>query len=79
MDMAANRVQIVLDEDLVRRAREHAPTGASDDELIADAVAEWLAFAALEAPPLAALAPRQADDVAISEVRAHRASRDAAA
>ena len=48
--MAANRVQIELDEELVLRAQ--APTSTtdvSDNELIADAVAEWLAFATLEA------------------------------
>jgi hypothetical protein len=51
--MAANRVQIELDE--------------------------WLAFATLKASPVPALAPDEADDLAVSEMRAHRASRDSAA
>jgi hypothetical protein len=78
--MAANRVQIELDEELVLRARAQASTtDVSDNELIADAVAEWLAFATLEASPVPGLAPGEADRLAVGEVRAHRASRDSAA
>jgi predicted transcriptional regulator len=78
--MAANRVQIELDEELVLRARAQASTtDVSDSKLIADAVAEWLAFAALEAPPAPGLASDEADELAVSEVRAHRASRGNAA
>jgi hypothetical protein len=78
--MAANRVQIELDEELVLRARARASTtDVSDSDLIADAVAEWLAFATLKASPVPALAPDEADELAVGEVRAHRASRDSAA
>jgi hypothetical protein len=78
--MAANRVQIELDEELVLRARARASTtDVSDDEVIADAVAEWLAFATLGASPLPGLAPDEADKLAVGEVRAHRASHDSAA
>jgi hypothetical protein len=76
--MAANRVQIELDEALVLRARARASTtDVSDNQLIADVVAEWLAFATHEASPVPGLAPDEADKLAIGDVRAHRASRDA--
>jgi hypothetical protein len=76
--MAANRVQIELDEELVLHARAQASTtDVSDNELIADAVAEWLAFATLNASPVPGLVPDEADKLAVSEVRAHRTSRDA--
>jgi predicted transcriptional regulator len=78
--MAANRVQIELDEELVLRARARASTtDVSDHEVIADAVAEWLAFATLQASPVPGLAPAEADKLAVAEVRAHRASHDSAA
>lgn len=78
--MAANRVQIELDEELVLRARARASTtDLSDSDLIADAVAEWLAFATLSASPVPGLAPDAADELAVGEVRAHRASHDSAA
>jgi hypothetical protein len=78
--MGANRVQIELDEELVLRARERASTAdLSDSDLIADAVAEWLAFATLKASPVPGLAPDAADELAVGEVRAHRVSHDSAA
>ena len=78
--MAANRVQIELDEKPCSRARARASTtDVSDSDLIADAVAEWLAFATLKTSPVPALAPDEADELAVGEVRAHRVSRDSAA
>ncbi|WP_327465353.1 hypothetical protein [Baekduia sp.] len=73
-------MQIELDEELVLRARAQASTtDVSDSKLIADAVAEWLAFAALEASSVPGLTADEADALAVSEVRAHRASRGNAA
>lgn len=78
--MATNRVNIELDEELVRRAREQSSTGAaSDSDLIAAAVTEWLAFATLDRSSPPKLDDDSADELAVAEVRAHRASRSSGA
>ena len=59
--------------------RERRRPMSATATLIADAVAEWLAFATLKTSPVPALAPDEADELAVGEVRAHRVSRDSAA
>lgn len=79
--MASRKVQIELDEELIRRARDHvARDVGSDSEVIADAVTAFLGFAALdEAHAQGGLPEDEADRVAVEEVRAFRADRGRAA
>jgi hypothetical protein len=73
--MAVNKVNVELDEELVRRARDRASApDATDSEVIAQAVAESLGFAAMrEAQEASGLPHDEADALAVEEVRAHRA------
>jgi predicted transcriptional regulator len=75
--MAVNKVKVELDEELVQRARDRAAApDATDSEVIAEAVAESLGFAAMrEAQNAGGLPQDEADALAVEEVRAHRADR----
>ena len=79
--MATHKVRIELDEDLVSRARTRvAGRERPDDEVIADAVAAFVGFAALdEAHAQGGLSEDEANRLAVAEVRAHRARRGRAA
>lgn len=78
--MATRKVTIELDEGLLQRARDHAGGDASDDEVVARAVAAFAGVAALaDAQARGGLPDAEADELAVQEVRAYRASRDAAA
>lgn len=81
LHVATRKIHIELDEDLVSRARGRiAGRERPDDEVIADAVTAFLGFAALdEAHAQGTLSEDAADDLAVAEVRAHRADRGRAA
>jgi hypothetical protein len=81
LHVATRKIHIELDEDLVSRARGRvAGQERSDDEVIADAVAAFVGFAALdEAHAQGGLPEDEANDLAVAEVRAHRADRGRAA
>lgn len=78
--MAARKVQIEIDEDLVRRARERVAGDESDSDAVARALTVYFGLVALDqANALGTLSAEEADQVAVDEVRAHRASRGRAA
>lgn len=80
--MAARKVNLPLDEDLVRRARQQdqAAAGKSDTEVVEDALAVYLGLTALdEARAQGTLDPDEADRIAVEEVRAVRRARHGAA
>lgn len=73
--MATRKIHIELDEGyLVSRARGRvAGRERPDNEVIADAVAAFVGFAALdEAHAQGGLPEDEANDLAVAEVRAHR-------
>lgn len=81
LHVATRKIHIELDEDLVSRARDRV-TGRDrpDSEVIADAVAAFVGFAALdEAHAQGGLSEDEANELAVTEVRAHRADRGRAA
>lgn len=80
--MAARKVSLPLDEELIRRTRQQDRGGAgkSDVEVIEDALAVYLGLRALDdARAQGTLDPEQADRLAVEEVRAARRERHHAA
>lgn len=73
--MATRKIDLTLDEALVRRAREQdAGDGAkSDAHVVEDALSVYLGLRALdEARAQGTLGPEEADELAMAEVRAAR-------
>ncbi len=79
--MAVRKVNIELDEDLIRRARDRSTVeGGSDSDVIAATVSAFLGFAALdESQALGGLPEDEAASLAVDELRAFRATRGHAA
>jgi hypothetical protein len=80
--MATRKISLSVDEELIRRARERdtAAAGKTDGEVIEDALTVYLGDRALdEARAAGALAPDQADRLAVEEVGAVRRARHRAA
>ena len=79
--MTTRKIHIELDEELVSRARDRvAGRDRPDSEVIADAVAAFVGFAALdEAHAQGTLSEDEANDLAVAEVHAHRADHGRAA
>lgn len=79
--MATRKVNLMLDEDLVRRARRQdiGEAGKSDVQVVEDALAVFLGLRALdEARAQGTLASEDADRLAVQEVRAVRRARSRA-
>jgi hypothetical protein len=79
--MATRKVNLTLDEDLVRRARRQdiGEAGKSDVQVVEDALAVFLGLRALdEARAQGTLAAEDADRLAVQEVRAVRRARSRA-
>jgi hypothetical protein len=73
--MAARKINLTLDEELVRRAREQdaGEGGKSDAQVVEDALLVFLGLRALDdARAQGTLAPEVADELAVAEVRAAR-------
>jgi hypothetical protein len=73
--MAARKINLTLDEELVRRAREQdAGEGSkSDAQVVEDALLVFLGLRALDdARAQGTLGPDAADELAVAEVRATR-------
>ena len=79
--MAVMTIQLQLDDDLVHGIRELAAArGEPEDAVVTQALASFLGFSALdEAHALGGLPQDEADRLAVEEVRAVRAARDARA
>jgi hypothetical protein len=80
--MATRKISLSVDEELIRRAREQDTAAAdkTDGEVIEDALTVYLGDRALdEARTAGALAPDEADRLAVEEVRAVRRARHRAA
>jgi hypothetical protein len=80
--MATRKINLPLDEELVRRARQQdtSEAGKSDAQVIEDALAVFLGLRALEeARAQGTLAADEADRLAVQEVRAVRQARRQAA
>jgi hypothetical protein len=79
--MAARRVPVDLDPELVQRAREAVgAAGRSDTQVVEDALAVYVGMRALdEAQRQGPLDEDEADRIAVEEVRAVRRARDTAA
>lgn len=79
--MATRKVNLMLDEELIRRARQQdACVGKSDVQVVEDALTVYLGLRALdEARAQGALEANQADRLAVQEVRAVRRARSHAA
>jgi hypothetical protein len=76
--MATRKVNLMLDEDLVRRARRQdvGEADKSDVQVVEDALAVFLGLRALdEARAQGTLAAEDADRLAVKEVRAVRRAR----
>jgi hypothetical protein len=76
--MATRRINLPLDEELIRRARQQdvAAPEKSDAEVVEDALAVYLGMNALdEARAQGTLSPDEADRLAVEEVRAVRKAR----
>jgi hypothetical protein len=76
--MATRRINLPLDEELIRRARQQdvAEREKSDAQVVEDALAVYLGMKALdEARAQGTLAPADADRLAVEEVRAVRTAR----
>jgi hypothetical protein len=79
--MAARKINLTLDEEVVRRAREQdAGEGSkSDAQVVEDALLVFLGLRALDdARAQGALPPEAADELAVTEVRAARRARSRA-
>jgi hypothetical protein len=79
--VATRKINLPLDEELVRRARQQAigAVGKSDAEVIEDALAIYLGDRALDAARAAGpLEPDEADRLALEEVHAVRQARRSA-
>jgi hypothetical protein len=73
--MATRKIKLTLDGELVRRAREQdlGEDTKSDAEVVEDALSVFLGLRALdEARAQGTLAPEEADELAVAEVRATR-------
>jgi hypothetical protein len=80
--MAARKITLMLDKELVRRARRQDTGEAdkSDGQVVEDALAVFLGLRTLEdAQAQGTLAPDEADRLAVQEVRAVRRARSQAA
>jgi hypothetical protein len=80
--MATRKINLTLDEELVRRARQQdtAEADKSDRQVVEDALAVFLGLRALdEARAQGTLAADEADRLAVQEVRAVRQARSQAA
>jgi hypothetical protein len=80
--MATRKISLSVDEELIRRARERDTAAAdkTDGEVIEDALTVYLGDRPLdEARAAGALAPDEADRLAVEEVRAVRRARHRAA
>jgi hypothetical protein len=80
--MATRKISLPVDEDLIRRAREQDTAAAdkTDGEVVEDALTLYLGDRAVdEARARGALAPDEADRLAVEEVRAVRRARHRAA
>jgi hypothetical protein len=79
--MATREVNLMLDEELVRRARQQdACVGKSDVQVVEDALAVYLGLRALQdARAQGTLDADEADRLAVQEVRAVRRARSQAA
>ena len=80
--MATRKISLSVDEELIRRARERDTAAAdkTDGEVIEDALTVGLGDRARdEARAAGALAPDEADRLAVEEVRAVRRARHRAA
>jgi hypothetical protein len=76
--MATRRINLPLDEELIRRARQQdvAAPEKSDAKVVEDALAVYLGMKALDdARAQGTLAPDEADRLAVEEVRAVRQAR----
>jgi hypothetical protein len=76
--MATRRVNLPLDEELIRRARQQdvAAPEKSDAQVVEDALAVYLGMNALdESRAQGTLPPDEADRLAVEEVRAVRKAR----
>ncbi len=79
--MATRKINLMLDEDLIRLARRQdiAEAGKSDVQVVEDALAVFLGLRALdEARAQGTLAAEDADRLAVQEVRAVRTARSRA-
>jgi hypothetical protein len=73
--MATRKINLPLDEELVRRAREQdeGDGAKSDAQVVEDALSVYLGLRALdEARAQGTLGPQEADELALAEVRAAR-------
>jgi hypothetical protein len=73
--MATRKINLPLDEELVRRARDHdlGQSSKSDAQVVEDALSVMLGLRALDdARALGTLSPEAADELAVAEVRAAR-------
>jgi hypothetical protein len=72
--MATRKINLPLDEELVRRARdEDVGQGKSDAQVVEDALSVLLGLRALDdARAQGTLSPEAADELAVAEVRAAR-------
>ncbi|MHB1808662.1 MAG: hypothetical protein ACYCU0_05125 [Solirubrobacteraceae bacterium] len=73
--MAARKIDLTLDEELVRRTREQdsAEGAKSDAQVVEDALLVFLGLRALDdARAQGTLGSEQADELAVAEVRAAR-------
>ncbi|MGN6371994.1 MAG: hypothetical protein ACTHM1_03255 [Solirubrobacteraceae bacterium] len=80
--MAARKVAVSLDEELVRRVRLEDMRGVdkSDEQVVADALAVYVGLRALdESRAQGALPPNEADRLAVEEVKAVRRAHPRAA
>lgn len=80
--MATRKVNLMLDEELIRRARrqDNGEADKSDVEVVEDALAVFLGLRALEdARAQGTLKTDEADRLAVQEVRAVRRARRQAA
>jgi hypothetical protein len=80
--MATRKINLMLDEELIRRARQqdNGEAGKSDVEVVEDALAVFLGLRALEdARTQGTLDAAEADRLAVDEVRAVRRARRHAA
>jgi hypothetical protein len=80
--MATRKINLTLDEELVRRARQQDTGEAdkSDGQVVEDALAVFLGLRALDdARAQGTLAADEADRLAVQEVRAVRRARSQAA
>ncbi len=73
--MATRKINLPLDEELVRRARDQdvGQSSKSDAQVVEDALSVMLGLRALDdARALGTLSPEAADELAVAEVRAAR-------